>query len=69
MMWRMLGADHPMEAHQLDSRGMFHRGRRRREGGHLSFLEKRPARFTDTVSGRHAALFPVVAGARVQVTA
>ena len=27
MMWRMLGASHPMEAHRLDSRAMFHRGR------------------------------------------
>jgi enoyl-CoA hydratase/carnithine racemase len=51
MMWRMLGAAHPMEAHRIDSRAMFHRGR----GGDVregiaSFLEKRPARFTDTVS-------------------
>ena len=27
MMWRMLGAAHPMEAHRIDSRAMFHRGR------------------------------------------
>ena len=26
MMWRMLGASHPMEAHRLDSKAMFHRG-------------------------------------------
>jgi enoyl-CoA hydratase/carnithine racemase len=26
MRWRMLGADHPMEAHQVDSRGIFHMG-------------------------------------------
>ena len=26
MTWRMLGADHPMEAHRLDSRGMYARG-------------------------------------------
>jgi enoyl-CoA hydratase/carnithine racemase len=51
MMWRMLGASHPMEAHRLDSRAMFHRGRSAdvREGI-ASFLEKRPARFADTVS-------------------
>ena len=24
MMWRMLGADHPMQAHRVDSRGIFH---------------------------------------------
>ena len=51
MMWRMLGASHPMEAHRIDSKAMFHRGRAAdvREGI-ASFLEKRPARFTDTVS-------------------
>src|SRR6185312_10666994 len=27
MMWRMLGASHPMEAHRLDSKAMFSRGR------------------------------------------
>jgi enoyl-CoA hydratase/carnithine racemase len=51
MMWRMLGASHPMEAHRIDSKAMFHRGRAAdvREGI-ASFVEKRPARFTDTVS-------------------
>ncbi|MBI5087498.1 MAG: crotonase/enoyl-CoA hydratase family protein, partial [Actinobacteria bacterium] len=27
MLWRMLGADHPMEAHRVDSRGIASRGR------------------------------------------
>jgi len=51
MMWRMLGAGHPMQAHRIDSKAMFHRGRAAdvREGI-ASFLEKRPAQFTDTVS-------------------
>jgi enoyl-CoA hydratase/carnithine racemase len=51
MMWRMLGAGHPMEAHRIDSKAMFHRGRSAdvREGI-ASFLEKRPARFSGTVS-------------------
>ena len=51
MMWRMLGASHPMEAHRIDSKAMFHRGRaRRREGGHHVVPGKAPGRFTDTVS-------------------
>jgi enoyl-CoA hydratase/carnithine racemase len=51
MMWRMLGAEHPMEAHRLDSRLMHQVGRTpdAREGVQ-SFLEKRPARFPGRVS-------------------
>ena len=51
MMCRMLGASHPMEAHRIDSRAMFHRGRSADvKEGITSFLEKRPARFSGTVS-------------------
>ncbi|MGB9365983.1 MAG: crotonase/enoyl-CoA hydratase family protein [Xanthobacteraceae bacterium] len=51
MMWRMLGAAHPMEAHRIDSRAMFHRGRGADvKDGIASFLEKRQPRFVDTVS-------------------
>jgi enoyl-CoA hydratase/carnithine racemase len=51
MMWKMLGADHPMEAHKLDSRGMYATGKSpdAREGIE-SFLEKRAATFPGKVS-------------------
>ena len=59
MMWRMLGAPHPMEAHRADSRGMFARGQSddAREGV-TSFLEKRPPSFTDRVSDGLPDVFP-----------
>ena len=51
MMWAMLGAQHPMEAHRTDSQAMFHRGQSADVvEGVTSFLEKRPARFSDRVS-------------------
>jgi enoyl-CoA hydratase/carnithine racemase len=59
MMWRMLGADHPMEAHRVDSRAIRARGASddAREGV-TSFLEKRPAVFTDRVSAGLPDVFP-----------
>jgi len=59
MMWRMLGADHPMDAHQLESRLMFRRGRSAdaREGV-ASFLEKRPPQFRERVSADMPPGFP-----------
>lgn len=59
MLWRMLGADHPMEAHRVDSRGIAERGRSAdsREGV-VSFLEKRPAVFPVKVSDGLPAIFP-----------
>ena len=51
MLWSMLGAEHPMLAHRADSRGMLYRGQSADASeGVTSFLEKRPARFTDRVS-------------------
>ena len=59
MMWRMLGADHPMEAHKLDSRAIFAMGQS--PDGHegvQSFLEKRPAVFPMKVSSDMPDFFP-----------
>ena len=51
LLWTMLGAAHPMQAHEADSRAMAARGRSAdaREGVG-AFLEKRPAAFPDRVS-------------------
>jgi enoyl-CoA hydratase/carnithine racemase len=59
LLWDMLGARHPIEAHRADSRAMFSRGQSAdaREGV-TSFLEKRPARFPDRVSDGLPELFP-----------
>jgi enoyl-CoA hydratase/carnithine racemase len=59
MMWRMLGAEHPMLAHRVDSRAMFARGQSAdaREGV-TSFLEKRTADFPDRVSDGLPDVFP-----------
>jgi len=59
MMWTMLGADHPMQAHRADSRGMFERGRSADAAeGVTSFLEKRPAQFPDKVSAGLPEILP-----------
>ncbi len=51
LMWRMLGAEHPMIAHRADSRGMVARGQSADAvEGVTAFLEKRPAHFPDRVS-------------------
>ncbi|MGY2084025.1 crotonase/enoyl-CoA hydratase family protein [Blastococcus sp. SYSU DS0539] len=52
MLWRMLGAAHPMTAHEIETHALNVRGvgRDAREGI-SAFLEKRPARFPETVSG------------------
>lgn len=59
MLWRMLGAEHPMRAHRVDSRAMFIRGQSAdaREGI-SAFLEKRPAEFPDRVSVALPDVFP-----------
>jgi enoyl-CoA hydratase/carnithine racemase len=59
LLWKMLGADHPMAAHRADSRAMFARGQSddAREGV-TSFLEKRAPEFTDRLSDRLPEVFP-----------
>ncbi len=59
MLWKMLGADHPMEAHRLDSAGVYAMGRTP-DGyeGVKSFLEKRPPEFPMKVSRDMPAYFP-----------
>ncbi len=59
MMWRMLGASHPMEAHIVDSAAIYSRGRTEdaREGV-MSFLEKRDPVFPVKVSDGMPDFFP-----------
>lgn len=59
MLWRMLGADHPMEAHKIDSRAIYARGASAdAKEGVMSFLEKRPATYPCTVSKDMPSFFP-----------
>jgi len=59
MLWRMMGASHPMEAHRVDSRGIMERGRSSdSKEGVVSFLEKRPAVYPDKVSSGIPDIFP-----------
>jgi enoyl-CoA hydratase/carnithine racemase len=59
MLWTMLTADHPMQAHRVDSRGIQSRGRSADVAeGVESFLAKRPASFPDRVSDGLPDIFP-----------
>jgi enoyl-CoA hydratase/carnithine racemase len=59
MMWRMLTAPHPIDAHEVDTAAIAALGRSNdaREGI-TAFLEKRKANFTDRVSRNMPAFFP-----------
>ncbi len=59
MLWRMAGADHPMEAHKVDSRAIASRGvSPDAVEGVMSFLEKREPHFPLTVSTGMPEFFP-----------
>jgi len=59
MLWRMAGADHPMEAHKVDSRAIQSRGASAdTKEGVTAFLEKRPAVYPNTVSNDLPDIWP-----------
>lgn len=59
MMWRMLGASHPMEAHIVDSAAIYARGKTPdAKEGVMSFLEKRQPTYPVKVSEGMPGFFP-----------
>lgn len=59
LMWRMLGAAHPMSAHRVDSAALATLAKSAdAHEGVASFLERRPPRFTDRVSADMPPVYP-----------
>ncbi|MEM0985423.1 MAG: crotonase/enoyl-CoA hydratase family protein [Pseudomonadota bacterium] len=59
MMWRMLGASHPMDAHIVDSAAIYERGQSAdAKEGVMSFLEKRAPTYPVKVSDGMPSFFP-----------
>ena len=59
MMWRMLGASHPMDAHIVDSAAIYTRGQTEdAKEGVMSFLEKRQPTYPVKVSDGMPNFFP-----------
>lgn len=59
MLWRGLGLNHPMEAHRIDSRAVYARGRSADAGeGVTSFLEKRAPLYPDKVTQDMPGFYP-----------
>jgi hypothetical protein len=59
MLWRMAGAESPWDAHRVDSRAVYARGRAGdAKEGVVSFLEKRPPVYPDKVSSDMPDFFP-----------
>jgi enoyl-CoA hydratase/carnithine racemase len=59
MMWRMLSAPHPIDAHEVDTAGIAALGKSAdAKEGIGAFLEKRKANFTDTTTKNMPSFFP-----------